>query len=302
MHLKQLDAFRAALRTGSITGASRALAISQPSVTRLIKELERSVGFALFVRSGRGIASTVEGRRFGDAVENLFTGTDRLKETAQAILTSVDGEVQIGVTPVLVYQITPEAISTTHQDKPGLKIALRINHSSGLVDAVAMGQLDFAVVNVYRKPESLTVFYEREIRYVCLLPEDHALAHAGKAIDLKELQQLDCIAYDASRLQAADENWQRLLSWPQVSLSAYSNIAVASLARATGKPAIADPYTARTMMALGGVTVRPLKQRLTSNLCVITRGPDALSLAARTLADAVVVQLKRPTELPPDVK
>jgi len=302
MHLKQLDAFRAALRTGSITGASRALAISQPSVTRLIKELERSVGFALFVRSGRGIASTVEGRRFGDAVENLFTGTDRLKETAQAILTSVDGEVQIGVTPVLVYQITPEAISTTHQDKPGLKIALRINHSSGLVDAVTMGQLDFAVVNVYRKPESLTVFYEREIRYVCLLPEDHALARAGKAIDLKELQQLDCIAYDASRLQAADENWQRLLSWPQVSLSAYSNIAVASLARATGKPAIADPYTARTMMALGGVTVRPLKQRLTSNLCVITRGPDALSLAARTLADAVVGQLKRPTELPPDVK
>jgi len=302
MHLKQLDAFRAALRTGSITGASRALAISQPSVTRLIKELERSVGFALFVRSGRGIASTVEGRRFGDAVENLFTGTDRLKETAQAIRTSVDGEVQIGVTPVLVYQITPEAISTTHQDKPGLKIALRINHSSGLVDAVTMGQLDFAVVNVYRKPESLTVFYEREIRYVCLLPEDHALARTGKAIDLKELQQLDCIAYDASRLQAADENWQRLLSWPQVSLSAYSNIAVASLARATGKPAIADPYTARTMMALGGVTVRPLKQRLTSNLCVITRGPDALSLAARTLADAVVVQLKRPTELPPDVK
>jgi len=302
MNLRQLEALRATLRTGSITGASRALAISQPSVTRLIKELEHSVGFALFVRSGRGIASTVEGRRFGDAVENLFTGTDRLKETAQAIRTSVDGEVQVGVTPVLVYQITPEAISAVHQEKPGLKFALRVNHSPGLVDAVTMGQLDFAVVNVYRKPESLTVFYEREIRYVCLLPKDHALARSGKAIDLKELQQLDCVAYDASRLQAADENWQRLLSWPQVSLSAYSNIAVASLARATGKPAIVDPYTARTMMALGGVTVRPLKQHLTSTLCVITRGVDALSLAAHTLADAVVVELKRPTELHANVK
>ncbi len=296
MNLRQLDAFRATLRTGSITGASRALAISQPSVTRLIKELERSVGFALFVRSGRGIASTVEGRRFGDAVENLFIGTDRLRETAQAIRTSVDGEVQIGVTPVLVYQITPEAIGAMHLNKPGLKVALRVNHSPGLVDAVAMGQLDFAVVNVYRRPESPTVFYERELRYVCLIPEDHGLARSGKAIDLKQLKQLDCIAYDPSRLQAADEHWQRLLSWPKVSLSAYSNIAVASLARATGKPAIVDPYTARTMMALGGVTVRSLKQRLTSNLCVITRGVDTLSLAARGLADAVVTELERPVD------
>ena len=189
MNLRQLEAFRATLRTGSITGASRTLAISQPSVTRLIKELERSVGFALFIRSGRGIASTVEGRRFGDAVENLFSGTDRLKETAQAIRTSVDGEVQIGVTPVLVYQITPEAISTTHLDKPSLKVALRVNHSPGLVDAVTMGQLDFAVINVYRRPESLTVFYERELHYVCLVPEDHALARSENAVDLKQLKQ-----------------------------------------------------------------------------------------------------------------
>ena len=63
MNLRQLDAFRATLRTGSITGASRALAISQPSVTRLIKELERSVGFALFVRSGRGSAWPGNARR-----------------------------------------------------------------------------------------------------------------------------------------------------------------------------------------------------------------------------------------------
>ena len=294
MNLRQLDAFRATLRTGSVTEASKTLALSQPSVTRLIKDLERSVGFTLFVRNGRGITPTVEGRRFGDAVENLFTGTDRLKETAQAIRTSADGEVLIGVTPVLVYQITPEAIGATHQNKPRLKISLRVNHSAGLIDSVTMGQLDFAVVNVHHRPESLTVFYEQELRYVCLLPEDHALARPNSTIDLNQLQQTDCIAYDSSRLHGADENWQKILSWPAVSLSAYSNIAVASLARTTGKPAIVDPYTARTMVALGGVTTRPLKQKLVSTLCVITRGADTLSLAARALAEAVVAELKSP--------
>ena len=292
MNLRQLDAFRATLRTGSVTEASRTLGLSQPSVTRLIKDLEQSVGFTLFVRHGRGITPTVEGRRFGDAVENLFTGTDRLKETAQAIRTSADGEVLIGVTPVLVYQITPEAIGATHQNKPRLKISLRVNHSAGLIDSVTMGQLDFAVVNVHHRPESLTVFYEQELRYVCLLPEDHALAQPNSTIDLNQLQKTDCIAYDSSRLHGADENWQKILSWPTVSLSAYSNIAVASLARTTGKPAIVDPYTARTMVSLGGVTTRPIKQKLVSTLCVITRGADTLSLAARALAEAVVAELK----------
>jgi DNA-binding transcriptional LysR family regulator len=296
MNLRQLDAFRATLRTGSVTEASKALVLSQPSVTRLIKDLERSVGFTLFVRNGRGITPTVEGRRFGDAVENLFTGTDRLWETAQAIRTSTDGEVLIGVTPVLVYQITPEAIGATHQNKPRLKISLRVNHSAGLIDSVTMGQLDFAVVNVHHRPESLTVFYEQELRYVCLLPQDHALAQPNSAVDLNQLQQMDCIAYDSSRLRGADKNWQTILSWPTVSLSAYSNIAVASLARSTGKPAIVDPYTARTMVALGGVTTRPLKQKLVSTLCVITRGADTMSLAARALAEAVVAELKCPEQ------
>mgnify|MGYP001962137509 CR=1 FL=1 len=296
MNLKQLEAFRATLHTGAITSAARALSISQPNVTRLIKDLEKSVGFALFVRSGRGIASTVEGRRFGDAVENLFTGTDRLKETASAIRNSIHGEVQIGVTPVLVYQVTPHAIADIHRDKPDLKISLRVNNSPGLVDAVSMGQLDIAVVNVYRKPESVHVLYQKKVKYVCLLPQDHILAKTVKPVDLKALQAIDCVAYDTARLQSAEDNWLKLLSWPQASLSAFSNIAVASLGRTTGKPAIVDPYTARTMVALGGVTSQPITQRLTSTLYVVTRSIDTLSLAARELADAVIRQLKLPTD------
>ncbi|MGE4633794.1 MAG: LysR family transcriptional regulator [Arenicellales bacterium] len=293
MNLKQLEAFRATLRTGSITSAAKALAVSQPSVTRLVKELERSVGFVLFVRSGRGLASTVEGRRFGDAVENLFTGTDRLKETASAIRTSIHGEVQIGVTPVLVYQVTPHAIAGIHTNKPDLKIALRVNNSPGLVDAVTMGQLDLAVINAYHRPDSLHILYQKKLKYVCLLPEGHPLTKSSRPIDLKALKEAECVAYDTARLQSAESNWLKLLSWPQASLSAYSNIAVASLARATGKPAIVDPYTARTMVALGGVTSRPISQRLTSTLYVVARGIDTLSLAARELADAVITQLKQ---------
>jgi DNA-binding transcriptional LysR family regulator len=292
MNLRQLEAFRATLRSGSITGAAKLLAISQPSVTRLIKELERSVGFPLFVRSGRGLASTVDGRRFGDAVQSMFTGTDKLRETADAIRDSTHGEVQIGVTPVLLYQVTPEAIAKLHQSKPDLKVGLKVDNSSGLIDSVFMQRLDVAVVNVYRQPDTLHVLYERVLQYVCLLPEQHLLAQSTEPVDLNMLEHLDCVAYDRTRLQSAQHDWLRLLSWPQASLSSYSNIAVASLARATGKLAIVDPYTAKTIAALGGVVTRPIAQRLTSTLCVVARGVDTLSLAARELADAVIAELE----------
>mgnify|MGYP001427579906 FL=1 len=292
MNLRQLEAFRATLRSGSITGAAKLLAISQPSVTRLIKELEKSVGFPLFVRSGRGLASTVDGRRFGDAVQSMFTGTDKLRETADAIRDSTHGEVQIGVTPVLLYQVTPEAIAKLHQSKPDLKVGLKVDNSSGLIDSVLMQRLDVAVVNVYRQPDTLHVLYERVLQYVCLLPEQHLLAQSTEPVDLNMLKHLDCVAYDRTRLQSAQHDWLRLLSWPQASLSSYSNIAVASLARATGKLAIVDPYTAKTVAALGGVVTRPIAQRLTSTLCVVARGVDTLSLAARELADAVIAELE----------
>ena len=64
MNLRQLETFRATMRCGSITGAARLLHISQPSVRRLITDLEDSLSFKLFTRAGHGLVSTVEARRF----------------------------------------------------------------------------------------------------------------------------------------------------------------------------------------------------------------------------------------------
>jgi len=78
MNLRQLEAFRATIRCGSITEAAKMMHISQPSVSRLIADLEQSAGFPLFLRVGRGLTPTVEGRHFYEGVEGMFVGIDRL--------------------------------------------------------------------------------------------------------------------------------------------------------------------------------------------------------------------------------
>ncbi len=64
MNPRQITAFRATMRSGSITGAAKLLFVSQPSVSRLIADLEIEVGFPLFTRTGHGLAATLEARRF----------------------------------------------------------------------------------------------------------------------------------------------------------------------------------------------------------------------------------------------
>ena len=96
-------------------------------------------------------------------------------------------------------------------------------------------------------------------------------------IDLEIIKGVQYVTYDRLRLQTAQKDWLQLLAWPQADLSAYSNIAVASLARATGKLVIVDPYTAKTVAALGGVVTRPIHQRLISTLCVVGRGNTVIA-------------------------
>ena len=116
MNIRQLEAFRATMESGSITGAAELLHVSQPSVSRLIADLERSVGFPLFLRVGRGLSATVEARRFYNAVDSMFVGVNRLEELAQTIRNTADGVVSVGVIPSLSQTVLPEAVADIMRD------------------------------------------------------------------------------------------------------------------------------------------------------------------------------------------
>ena len=99
MNFRQLKAFNAVMQTGSITAAAKQMLVSQPSVTRLIRDLELNLGFALFVRQGRGIIATVEVRRFHLAVESTFLNIERLDDLAASIRKKAVSKISIGVIP-----------------------------------------------------------------------------------------------------------------------------------------------------------------------------------------------------------
>ncbi len=298
MNLRQLEAFRATIESGSITGAAELLHISQPSVSRLIADLERSVGFPLFRRAGRGLAATVEARRFYQAVESMFIGIDRLQELAGTIRTTAGGVVSLGVIPAFSQIVMPEVVSELYGERPDVQIMVYTRNTPAIVDAVRMQQFDLGLVGRSPPYEGVELLYRTSVPYVCLMPRDHQLADEDR-LDLDALAGTETFvtfggAYPDEMLEIDHALSARLREGSR--LSAANMPVAASLVRGTRALAIVDPYSAQIAERLGGVTSRPIAQDLKYNIAVVTRGQDTLSMEARQLADLLVDLLEEGPE------
>jgi len=298
MNMRQLEAFRATIESGSITGAADILNISQPSVSRLISDLERSVGFPLFLRVGRGVVATVEARRFHQAVDTMFIGVDRLRELADTIRSTVGGAVSLGVIPAFSQTVMPSTVHDFTRLRPDVRIMVSIRNTPEIVDAVRMQQFDVGIVGRAPPYPGVEVLHQTSFPYVCLLPETHALAMTqnakGRFLDLADLVETESFVtfggvYPDEMLDIdrdLSEKMQR-----SSTLSAANMPVAAALVREVGVLAIVDPFTASVAEKIGGVVSLPIRQRLTYNVAVITRGLDTLSLEAREFATLFIESL-----------
>ncbi len=296
MNLRQLEAFRATIMSGSITGAADILHISQPSVSRLIADLERSVGFALFRRAGRGIVATVEARRFYQAVESTFIGIDQLTELADGIRTTAGGVISLGVIPAFTHIVMPEAVGDVYRSRPEVRITVHMRNTPDIVDAVRMQQFDLGVVGRAPPYDGVEVLYQTSVPYVCLVPEVHPLARTVGPLDLERITATEFVTYGGPQVHELFRSAPGVMArLREGSRLAFANMPIAaSLARETGALAVVDPYTARIGEKLGGVVSRPLVQDIRYNIAVVTKGLDTLSLEAKELADAFIAKLEGP--------
>lgn len=300
MNLRQLEAFRATMRQMSITRAAKLLHISQPSVSRLIADLEESLGFRLFTRTGHGLVPTVEARRFQQSVESMFIGLDKLRDTAEAIRTTKDETITLGIIPILAFALVPEAIRSVRRERIDLHFEVSVQNTSTIVDAVLMQQVDLGVISPTQAYEGIHTVYSTQLPYLCLLPAGHPLAADGACIDLEEMTDEEFVILHPDSLESDRENeslMQKLRA--RARISARSDLAIAAISRSTGLPTLVDPYSARIATALGGVVARPIRQTLNYRLEIISRGTETLSLAARLFANTLIRQFDVwPEEIP----
>src|SRR5262249_41855473 len=154
--LRQLRYFDALARHRHFGRAAEACAISQPALSMQIKELEEALGGVLLERSARQVALTTFGAELAQRVRDILRSVDELADFARASRDQLAGRLRVGMIPTIAPYLLPKVIENLARIHPQLDIHVRETLTSKLIQDVAEGRLDTAIVALPVSEPSLT--------------------------------------------------------------------------------------------------------------------------------------------------
>jgi LysR family hydrogen peroxide-inducible transcriptional activator len=156
MTLRQLRYFDALARHSHFGRAAAACAISQPALSMQIKELEDILGAALIERGGRKVRLTEFGEQASLRVRDILRSVDELGDFARVSRDRIAGRLRVGMIPTIAPYLLPKLIETLTREHPEVEIHVREALTSKLIDELAEGRLDTAIVALPVSEPSLT--------------------------------------------------------------------------------------------------------------------------------------------------
>ncbi len=192
MDLKQLNAFIAIADLQSFSAAAKTTGLSQPSLSRLLKQLETTMGVDLIDRYHRPLQLTEAGSFFYDKVGALLIELETITSMTQRLSTPSTA-LNIGFVPSVLYGLLPEIIATLKQNSANqgfdnrnnsiinqshdIEVNLKDISSYQQVEALKSGEIDIGFGRFAHQDPWIQQILLRHERYVVALPKAHPLAH-----------------------------------------------------------------------------------------------------------------------------
>ena len=143
--LRQLQALLAISDAGSIGAAARELGVTQPVLSRIIAQLERSAGVSLVRRGARGTVLTPSGLALAGRARTISAELKRCEEDLQLMRGQTGGLVSLAVSPVPMMMVVPAAIRQLLQTLPDADVLVTEIVYPKLLDAFRHQRIDFAI-------------------------------------------------------------------------------------------------------------------------------------------------------------
>lgn len=175
MNLRQMEAFRAVMLTGSVSEAAKRLFKTQPAVSMMIAGLEAEIGFQLFERRKKRLYPTPEANYLYSEVEGIFSRILDVSRTIEDIQNNQHGFLRIGCMPGPSYSFMPDLIADFLDEHPKVQVSMQTRTSEGIKEWTASAQYDLALAEISGPAPSVeTEFFDLEC--ICALPAEHPLA------------------------------------------------------------------------------------------------------------------------------
>ena len=286
-NMRQIEAFNAVMKGGSVTKAASELFISQPAVSKLVQAFEEYCGFALFSRTSGRLIATKEARRLHLETEKLVTGVARVQNTARGIRDLERGEVSVVAFAALSLRLLPQQVARFLKGRGNVRLTLMTRNSGSIEDSMLTRAADFGISHLATEHPGLRCIPFGHCSMVCALPAGHRLA-SREVISLADLadERLISLGHEALARDIVLEAFSRPGVRPDSSISVQmADGACALVSHGLGVSLV-------TSLATIGwreneVVFRPLRESVRMPMWLYTSAYEDMSSLAQKLLDTV---------------
>lgn len=292
LHVKQLRLLIALEERGSLLGAAKQLALTQPGASKALHEIETTFGTPLFVRTNRGLAPNAVGHCVIRYARLIHTDLAHLREEIVGIMRGYGGRVSVGVIMGAVPLLT-DAITAVSERQPEMSVEIVEDTSPGLLGLIDAGRLDLAIcrTSVSQTPYLYDSVIVKDETLAVIANVAHPLAKRRR-IALKDLAKHRWVVYRANmpmRLLLEREFHDAGLRFPAHLLETTSAFAtLALLQKDPSLVALVSVDVARFCTAHGIVCTLPVALASRSEPYeMVTRRDAPISPGVRLLMQAI---------------
>ncbi|MBI2736339.1 MAG: LysR family transcriptional regulator [Rhodospirillales bacterium] len=194
INLRQIEVFRAIMLTHSMSGAAKALHVSQPAVSRLVSHTEQRLGLKLFERIKGRLYPTPEADQLFAEVSAVYNSVQRVNQVAEDLLDHRSGALRIACSHNLSQSLLPRAIRAFLKRYPDVRIALQTKPPQALLQSLFAHQVELGIAYMPVSHPALAMELLYENQMVAVLPSTHKLARR-KEVHIEDLLDEPFIGY-----------------------------------------------------------------------------------------------------------
>jgi len=250
---RALQAFRTVLECGSVSGAAEIMHVSQPAVSRLIRDLEQQTSLQLFTRFGGKVVPTPEARELAIEVDRSFVGLSAIAKTAQDIRHGKRSTVSIVAMPALAYSMLPDTLVDLLSERPDFRASLQSMQTHNAIRQVANRTSQLGFTSATRHEHDIDLIRTIDLPYVSILPAGHPLA-GRDSVSFADFIGHSLVGYTEATATGGlmDREFAKMKRAPEVIVRSHLSTIVSALVLRGLGVSIVDPFTAKLHQRQGG--------------------------------------------------
>lgn len=276
----------------SILKASRRLSLTQPTLTKALRDVESTLGVRLFERSNRGLEPTPYGEIFARHAKIVLAQLRHAAEELESLRAGYSGKVTVGTLLAASASILPDAIARLKKQRPGVAISVVVGTYDILMPSLLAGDLDMVLGRLPEEGRSRALVYEEfYAEPICVVTRRGHPLSRKRRLALRELANeawLLPLPETALRRQIERAFVDAGAQLPRNVIESVSILTNRALLRKSDCVAVMPYHVALDDVELGLLAILPVKLKsIETPVGAILRAPGTLPPAASALLDCL---------------